>query len=76
MDEINVNVSEEEIQEQQTRFICTANHGFAPFAKEELRRLFGSVKSAVLVSGEVFLVTVAYTWNEVAAMIAQQAPIF
>ena len=76
MDEFNVNVSEEETEEQQTRFICTANHGFAPFAQEELRRLFGSVKSAVLVSGEVFLVTVAYTWNEVAAMIAKQAPIF
>ncbi|WP_438350950.1 SAM-dependent methyltransferase [Paenibacillus sp. FA6] len=74
MDEFNVN--EEEIQEQQTRFICTANHGFAPFAQEELRRLFGSVKSTVLVSGEVFLVSVAYTWNEVAAMIAKQPPIF
>lgn len=80
MDDINVNISEEEQQEQQeqrqSRFICTANHGFAPFAQEELRRLFGSVKSTVLISGEVFLVSVAYSWDEVADMIAKQAPIF
>ncbi|OAB25436.1 SAM-dependent methyltransferase [Paenibacillus macquariensis subsp. defensor] len=81
MDDNNVNISEEvEQQEQQeqrqSRFIVTANHGFAPFAQEELRRLFGSVKSTVLISGEVFLVSVAYTWNEVAGMIANQAPIF
>ncbi|MHA0855279.1 SAM-dependent methyltransferase [Paenibacillus sp. CMAA1364] len=75
MDELNVN--EEEIQEQQqSRFICTANHGFAPFAQEELRRLFGSVKSSVLVSGEVFLVTVDFSWKEIATMLAQEPPIF
>jgi 23S rRNA (cytidine2498-2'-O)-methyltransferase len=73
---MNVNVNEEQEEQQQSKFICTANHGFAPFAQEELRRLFGSVKSTVLVSGEVFLVSVAYTWNEAAAMIAKQPPIF
>lgn len=75
---MNVNEmdSKEEVNEQLTRFICTANHGFAPFAQEELRRLFGSVKSSVLVSGEVFLVSVAYTWNEITEMIAKQPPIF
>lgn len=38
-----------------SRFICTANHGFAPYAQEELRRTFGAVKSTVLVPGEILL---------------------
>lgn len=74
LDDNMVSTSEEE--RGQSRFIMTANHGFAPFAQEELRRLFGSVKSTVLVSGEVFLVTVSYSWQEAVEMIANQAPIF
>lgn len=41
----------------QARFICSANFSFAPYAQEELRRLFGSLKSTMLVPGEIFLVT-------------------
>lgn len=37
-----------------SRYICTANHGFAPYAQEELRRLFGAVKSTLLLPGEIF----------------------
>ncbi|GJM81736.1 hypothetical protein HMSSN139_42320 [Paenibacillus sp. HMSSN-139] len=32
-----------------SKWICTANHGFAIYAQEELRRMFGSVKSTMLV---------------------------
>lgn len=38
-------------------FIGTSNRGFAQQAQEELRRLLGSVKSAWIVPGEVFLFT-------------------
>lgn len=39
-------------------WIATANHGFAPYAQEELRRAFGAVKSSVIVPGEVLLTTI------------------
>ncbi|WP_138227731.1 SAM-dependent methyltransferase [Paenibacillus algicola] len=42
---------------KQVKLVCTANHGFAPYAQEEIRRLFGKLKSTVLIPGEVFIVT-------------------
>ncbi|MFB5265469.1 SAM-dependent methyltransferase [Paenibacillus enshidis] len=59
-----------------SRFICTANHGFAPYAQEELRRLFGSVKSTVLIPGEVLLVTLSEETTAVVERIQAQAPMF
>lgn len=41
----------------ESRWIGTANHGFAPYAQEELKRAFGSVKSTPLVPGEVLLLS-------------------
>ncbi|WMT42911.1 SAM-dependent methyltransferase [Paenibacillus sp. D2_2] len=59
-----------------TRYVCTANHGFAPYAQEELRRLFGSVKSTVLVSGEVLLVTLPFESQEIERRFAEVQPLF
>ncbi|ANS74635.1 SAM-dependent methyltransferase [Paenibacillus yonginensis] len=54
-----------EREEQSSRWICTANHGFSPYAQEELRRTFGSLKSQVLESGEVMLVTLPASADQV-----------
>ncbi|MBY9082050.1 SAM-dependent methyltransferase [Paenibacillus sp. HN-1] len=59
-----------------SRFICTANHGFAPYAQEELRRLFGSVKSTLLVPGEVFLATLHAEPEEVTRRLGDNPPVF
>ncbi|ASA26333.1 SAM-dependent methyltransferase [Paenibacillus donghaensis] len=59
-----------------SRYICTANHGFAAYAQEELFRLFGAVKSTQLLPGEVFIATLQASPEEVAARLAQQLPVF
>ncbi|WP_379151870.1 SAM-dependent methyltransferase [Paenibacillus sp. sgz5001063] len=59
-----------------SRYICTANHGFAPYAQEELRRLFGSVKSTLLLPGEIFLATLEAEPEEVSRRLAASLPIF
>ncbi|BFH62176.1 SAM-dependent methyltransferase [Paenibacillus azoreducens] len=59
-----------------SRFICTANHGFAPYAQEELRRRFGKLKSSVLVSGEVILVTLFEDAEKAVDWIVSNPPIF
>lgn len=59
-----------------SRYICTANHGFAPYAQEELRRLFGAVKSTLLLPGEIFLATLEAEPEEVEQRLAQNLPIF
>ncbi|MNO76278.1 Ribosomal RNA large subunit methyltransferase M [compost metagenome] len=59
-----------------SRYICTANHGFAPYAQEELRRLFGAVKSTLLVPGEIFLATLQSEPEEVTRVLIQNLPIF
>lgn len=59
-----------------SRYICTANHGFAPYAQEELRRLFGAVKSTLLLPGEIFLATLEEEPEEVAQRLAQNLPVF
>lgn len=59
-----------------TRYVCSANHGFAPYAQEELRRRFGSVKSTVLVPGEVFVASLKATPSEVAEEMSEREPMF
>lgn len=59
-----------------SRFICTANHGFAPYAQEELRRMFGSVKSTLLLPGEVFLATLQADPEEVTRLLKENPPVF
>ncbi|UQZ37151.1 SAM-dependent methyltransferase [Paenibacillus sp. PK3_47] len=59
-----------------SRYICTANHGFAPYAQEELRRLFGAVKSTLLLPGEVFLATLEAEPEEVTRLLSQNLPVF
>ena len=59
-----------------SRYICTANHGFAPFAQEELRRLFGAVKSTLLVPGEIFIATLQADPEEVTRLLLGNLPIF
>ncbi|WP_106767766.1 SAM-dependent methyltransferase [Paenibacillus faecalis] len=75
MDEQHV-MNEQLEKQNSAKFICTANHGFAPYAQEELRRLFGSVKSTMLLPGEVFVVTLATTVQETVECINEKAPIF
>lgn len=59
-----------------TRLICSANHGFAPYAQEELRRRFGAVKSRFLVPGEVFVATIEETAENIEEQLVSQPPIF
>ncbi|WP_339783255.1 SAM-dependent methyltransferase [Paenibacillus sp. FSL R7-0313] len=59
-----------------SRFICTANHGFAPYAQEELRRTFGAVKSTVLVPGEILLAGLPVAEEEVAGKLLVEYPTF
>ncbi|MEO2258408.1 SAM-dependent methyltransferase [Paenibacillus amylolyticus] len=59
-----------------SRFICTANHGFAPYAQEELRRTFGAVKSTVLVPGEILLAGLPVAEEEVADKLWAECPTF
>lgn len=59
-----------------SRFICTANHGFAPYAQEELRRTFGAVKSTVLVPGEILLAGLPVAEEEVADKLWAEYPTF
>lgn len=66
----------EEEKQVISRFICTANHGFAPYAQEELRRLFGAVKSTVLLPGEIFLATLQEESEEVSRRLLTHLPIF
>lgn len=73
------NENEQEVPEQNgttTKYLCTANHGFAPYAQEELRRRFGAVKSTVLVPGEVFVATLKATASEVTSQLSHPEPMF
>ncbi|MEF2967271.1 SAM-dependent methyltransferase [Paenibacillus sp. M1] len=62
--------------EVSSKYICTANHGFAPYAQEELRRAFGSVKSTLLVPGEVFAATLKASAFQVAEQLSRREPMF
>lgn len=59
-----------------SRYICTANHGFAPYAQEELRRLFGAVKSTLLIPGEIFVASLEVEPEEVPQKLLAEPPVF
>jgi 23S rRNA (cytidine2498-2'-O)-methyltransferase len=59
-----------------TRFVCTANHGFAPYAIEELRRLFPYGSFRMIVPGEVFELAAEDGRDGVLAKIRQAEPVF
>lgn len=59
-----------------SRWIGTANKGFAPYAMEELRRRFDDLKFQQLSSGEVFSFDTGLDRAGVLAVIAEQEPMF
>ncbi|XEC92576.1 SAM-dependent methyltransferase [Paenibacillus tarimensis] len=59
-----------------SRWIGTANHGFAVYAMEELRRLFAGIKFQQLAAGEVFLLELPLSREEALKVILDQEPIF
>ncbi|WP_425472242.1 SAM-dependent methyltransferase [Saccharibacillus brassicae] len=61
---------------EESTFICTANRDFAAYAQEELRRLFGSVKSSVLSDREVLLVKLNTGAEEAVRKMTDSRPIF
>ncbi|WP_341869756.1 hypothetical protein [Paenibacillus protaetiae] len=58
------------------RLIGTANHGYSPYAIEELRRLMGGGSFTQLAAGEVFLVETTLDKQQLAGLIAANPPIF
>ncbi|WP_411342639.1 SAM-dependent methyltransferase [Paenibacillus sp. WLX1005] len=63
-------------QQAESRWIGTANHGFAAYAQEELKRAFGSVKSSVLVHSEVLLLTLPASEQDVLEQLQRQPLMF
>jgi len=59
-----------------TRFVCTANHGFAQYAMEELRRLLGRASFRMIVPGEVFELSAECGRDELLDKIGRAEPIF
>ncbi len=57
-----------------SRFIGTANHGFAVYAQEELRRLFSRPKFVSLVPGEIFLMETDRSGEDVIAELKRNEP--
>lgn len=72
----HLNEQDNDIDQVPTKYICTANHGFAPYAQEELRRSFGSVKSTILVPGEIFVATLPETGDKVEELFISAPPVF
>jgi len=58
------------------RLIGTANHGFAQYAQEEVRRLLPDAKFAYLEPGEVFLIRTETAAEEAQQVLRAQEPIF
>ncbi|CAH1194962.1 Ribosomal RNA large subunit methyltransferase M [Paenibacillus plantiphilus] len=59
-----------------TLWIGTANHGFATYAMEELRRLFNEIKLNQLAPNEIFRMEVPQDREETLALLRQKEPIF
>jgi len=77
LEQENQNIEEVQEPEQgESLFICTANRDFAAYAQEELRRLFGSVKSSVLSDREVLLVKLNVSEQNAVQQISDSRPIF
>lgn len=70
------NNTQEQEQPSDSRWIGTANHGFAPYAQEELKRAFGAVKSSVLVASEVLLLTLPVATEQVVQRLLSEPPMF
>lgn len=58
------------------RWIGTANHGYSPYAIEELRRLLGGGSFSQLAAGEVFMFEGPWDRQQILDKIAEQPPIF
>lgn len=67
---------EEETTSVSSTWIGTANHGFAVYAIEELRRLFTGMKFKYLVPSETFQFTVELSYEDVLQHIHSQEPMF
>lgn len=59
-----------------SRWIGTANQGYAAYAVEELRRLLGQLKVTQLAAGEVFLFESPLSREETLEAVLRQLPIF
>lgn len=59
-----------------SRWIGTANQGYAAYAVEELRRLLGQLKVTQLAAGEVFLFESPLSREETLEAVQRQLPIF
>ncbi|WP_338551499.1 SAM-dependent methyltransferase [Paenibacillus sp. KS-LC4] len=59
-----------------SRWIGTANQGYAVYAVEELRRLLGQLKVTQLAAGEVFLFESPLSREETLEAVQRQQPIF
>ena len=59
-----------------SKWIGTSNNGFSPYAMEELRRIFESIRFEQLVPGEVFLIEIPKENDEVLAGLEKHECIF
>lgn len=59
-----------------TQWIGTANHGFATYAMEELRRIFQDIKLTQLAPNEIFRMEVPHNREETLALLRGNEPIF
>lgn len=62
--------------EQGSHWIITANHGYIPYAQEELRRRYSQLKSQILVSGEVALMELPMSVEDVWRLHRDQPEMF
>lgn len=58
------------------RFLCTANHGFANYALEEMRRMFPGARFRGIVPGEVFEAELPLERDAAFSAVAEREPIF
>lgn len=61
---------------EESRWIATANRGYAQYAQEEIRRLFPGIKTQILVPTEILLVTIGEERSVVPQTLKEQEPIF
>jgi len=59
-----------------SRWIGTANRGFASYAMEELRRMYPQARFTQLAAGEVFLMELPGSREEVQSSLLEREPIF
>ncbi|UHA73101.1 SAM-dependent methyltransferase [Paenibacillus sp. 481] len=59
-----------------SHWVVTANHGYIAYAQEELRRRFGQLKSRILLSGEVALMELPVSHDDVWSWMRNEPTIF